>query len=272
VMAPTEHMVFYDEHPFDWTPFDGTAKIRSVLSPALVEFIETLDSNSLILDVGCGPGRVLGFLVKRGLRCVGIDRSSVSIELAVSRYGSPGVVADNLRLPVADAIADVIISDGVIHHTEDPYAAFVENLRTLKPGGRMYLAVYKPFGRYPRLYRFPGALIRRGLQHGWSRPLVIVFAQVPYFLVHLIRSGGERTWNGTINLFYDYFVTPKVVFLARQVVEEWCVKQQIRIVRYDENRRQNVHSFLFVKEPHSTSRSDLGKRGAGDMPLARDGM
>ncbi len=136
----------------------------------------------------------------------------------------------------------------------------------------MYLAVYKPFGRYRRLYRFPGSLIRRGLQHGWSRPLVIVFAQVPYFLVHFVRSGGKRTWSGTINLFYDYFVTPKVVFLARQVVEEWCVKQQIRIVRYDENRRQNVHSFIFVKEPHSTRRSDLGKRGAGDMPLARDGM
>ena len=271
-MVPTERMVFYDEHPFDWTPFDGTAKIQSVVSPPLVDLIETLDSNSLILDVGCGPGRVLGFLVKRGLRCIGIDRSRVSIELAVSRYGSPAVVADNLCLPVADAIADVIISDGVIHHTEDAYAAFVENLRVLKPGGRMYLAVYKPFGRYPRLYRFPGSLIRRGLQHGWSRPLVIVFAQVPYFLVHFIRSGGKRTWSGTINLFYDYFVTPKVVFLARQVVEEWCKKQQIRIVRYDENRRQNVHCFFFAKEPRSSSPSDIVKRGAGAIPVASNGV
>src|SRR5271156_4612207 len=179
MLVPTEHMIFYDEHPFDWTPVDGTAKIRSVLSPPLIDFIETLDSNSLILDVGCGPGRVLGFLVKRGLRCVGIDRSRVSIELAVSRYGNPAVVADNLCLPVADAIADVIISDGVIHHTEDPYAAFVENLRILKPGGRMYLGVYKPFGRYPLLYRFPGAIIRRGLQLRWSRPCVTIFAQAP---------------------------------------------------------------------------------------------
>ena len=52
----------------------------------------------------------------------------------------------------------------------------------------MYLAVYKPFGRYPLLYKFPGALIRRGLLHEWCRPLVVAFAQVPYFLVHFIRS------------------------------------------------------------------------------------
>jgi SAM-dependent methyltransferase len=270
-MVPTERMVFYDEHPFDWAPFDGAAEIRSVLSPSLVDFIETLDSNSLILDVGCGPGRVLGFLVKRGLRCFGIDRSRVSVELAMKRYACPALVADNLCLPVADAIADVIVSDGVIHHTEDPYAAFVENLRILKPGGQMYLAVYKPFGRYPRLYKFPGALIRRGLKHGWSRPLVIFFAQVPYFLVHFIRSGGKRSWTGSLNLFYDYFVTPKVVFLARQVVEEWCMKQRVRIVRYDENRGQNVHSFLFVKESRSESQSEMGKREAGEVLLAGDG-
>jgi SAM-dependent methyltransferase len=254
-MVPTERMEFYDEHPFDWTPFDGAVNIQSVVSPLLVDFIDTLDSKTLILDIGCGPGRVLGFLVKRGLHSIGIDRSRVSIKLATSRYGCPGAVADNLALPLPDAIADVIISDGVIHHTQDPRRAFAENLRVLKLGGRMYLGVYKPFGRYPLLYKFPGSLIRRGLLHSWSQPLVVVFAEVPYFLVHFIRSRGKRTWAGSINLFYDYFVTPRVVFLGRQVIEEWCAKQSARIVRYDENPGHNVHSFLLEKESRSTTQS-----------------
>jgi SAM-dependent methyltransferase len=269
-MVSTKPMVFYDEHPFDWITPDDTANIQSVVSPALVDFIGTLDSDSLILDVGCGPGRVLGFLVKRGLRCIGIDRSRVSVSLAASRCGSPAIVADNLCLPVGDAIADVVISDGVIHHTEDPYRAFAENLRILKRGGRMYLSVYKPYGRYPLLYRFPGSLIRRGLQHVWSQPFVTVFAQVPYFLIHFIRSGGKRTWAGSINLFFDYFVTPKVAFLGRQVVEEWCVMQQARIVRYDENQRQNVHSFLLEKGPPSTSQSSEVQGATEAMQLASD--
>jgi SAM-dependent methyltransferase len=268
-MESTERPTFYDQHPFDWASPDGETKIRSVLSRPLGDLIEALDSNLLVFDVGCGPGRVLKFLTQRGLRCIGIDRSRVSVELAKSRYGSPAIVADNLRLPVLDSIADVVISDGVIHHTEDPHAAFLENLRILKPGGRMYLGVYKPFGRYPLLYKFPGAMIRRGLQLRWSRPCVTIFAQAPYFAVHFIRSGGKRTWAGSINLFYDYFVTPKVVFLGREVVEEWCVRHQARVVRYDENQRQNVHSFLIEKELCTSTHCDPVKNEIGEMMLGK---
>jgi SAM-dependent methyltransferase len=247
-MGATEPVTFYDEHPFDWVPADGSAPIETVVSRALIDLIERLDPASLVLDVGCGPGRVLGLLTRRGLRCIGVDASRVSLGLAVERYHRPGVVADNLRLPLADGCADVVISDGVIHHTEDPGAAFAENCRILKPGGQMYLGVYKPSGRYPWLYKYPGAVIRSGLRRGWSKPLVTMFARFPYFLVHFIRSKGRRTWAGAENLFYDYFVTPRVAFLKRGTVEAWCAKHGARVVVYDENRGGNVHSFCVVKE------------------------
>ncbi|HEY4879207.1 MAG TPA: class I SAM-dependent methyltransferase [Candidatus Acidoferrales bacterium] len=247
-MAATEEQTFYDQHPFDWTPADASEEINSVVSRPLVDLIQSLPLESLVLDVGCGPGRVLGFLAKRGVRCVGLDRSRVSIGLAVQRYGRPGAVADNLHLPLADGTADVVISDGVIHHTEDPQAAFLENFRVLKPGGRMYLAVYKPTGRYPILYMFPGALIRASERHGALKPLVVVFFRIPYFLVHFLRSKGKRTWAGTRNLFYDYFVTPQVAFLPRPLVEEWCKREGALVLQYEENRGQNVHSFLVKKE------------------------
>ena len=204
-MGATEQATFYDEHPFDWVPPEAGADIRSIVSPVLVDLIETLNPNSLVFDVGCGPGRVLGFLVKRGIRCIGMDRSRVSLGLAVNRYGCPGVVGDNLSLPFAAGVADVLISDGVIHHTDDPRGAFAEHLRILKPGGQMYLGVYKRYGRYPLLYKFPGDSIRSGLDHRWSKPFVVIFARIPYFLVHFIRSKGKRTWAGARNLFYDYF-------------------------------------------------------------------
>ena len=248
-MESTEPVTFYDQHPFDWVRPDSSESINAVVSAPLVELIESLAPTALVLDVGCGPGRVLGFLARRGMRCIGLDRSRVSIGLAVERYHRPGVVGDNLRLPFADAVADAVISDGVIHHTEDPQAAFAENWRILKPGGRMYLAVYKASGRYPWLYRYPGALIRAGLRHRWAMPLVAVLAQGPYFLVHFMRSRGRRTWAAARNLFYDYFVTPRVAFLPRGVVEDWCAKQGARVISYDDGRGANVHSFYLVKEP-----------------------
>lgn len=247
-MGSTEPKTFYDQHPFDWVPPNQHGSMRAVVSPALVDLIESLDAKSLVLDIGCGPGRVLGFLARRGVPCIGLDRSRISVGLAAERYNCPGVVGDNLRLPFADGSADVVISDGVIHHTEDPRASFFENCRILKPGGRMYLAVYKPAGRYPWLYKYPGAMIRGGLRNRSTRPLVTLLAQLPYFLVHFIRSKGRRTWAGAQNLFYDYFVTPRVTFLPREVVERWSENGGVRIALYDENRGANVHSFCLVKE------------------------
>src|SRR5580704_2289512 len=264
-MASTEQSTFYDRHPFDWVAPGRGTDIRSVVSPLLAELIERLDANSLVLDVGCGPGRVLGFLARREVRCFGIDRSYVSVGRAVEYYGRPAIVADNLRLPVPDAIADAIISDGVIHHTEDPYRAFTENLRILKPGGQMYLGVYKPYGRYPRLYKFPGQQIRSGLRRSWTKPLVFFFAQVPYFLLHFVRSRGQRTWSGAQNLFYDYFVTPRVTFLARDTIESWCSEHGAQVLLYDANRSSNVHSFVVGKQSAT-------KTGAGSKNGARSNL
>ncbi len=256
-MITTEPVTFYDRHPFDWAPAGDSAEMNSMVSRLLAELIQSLDTNSLVLDIGCGPGRVLGFLARRGIRCVGLDRSRVSLGLAIQRYGRPGAVGDNLHLPFADGTADVVISDGVIHHTENPLAAFTENFRILKPGGRLYLAVYKPSGHYPLLYTFPGGLIRWAQGRQWVEAWVTLFFQAPYYLFHFVRSKGKRTWSGARNLFYDYFVTPRVAFLPRQVVEEWCVQQQARIVQYDENRGQNVHSFVVEKEGPAKKRRDL---------------
>lgn len=241
-------MTFYDEHPFDWAPAEPSAQLGPGVPLLLANFIDAIEPQSLVLDIGCGPGRVLGLLRRRGLRCVGLDRSRVSLGIAVQRCAAPGVVGDNLQLPIATSSAEAVISDGVIHHTDNPAQAFAENYRVLKPGGRMYLAVYKPSGRYPFLYKYPGNIIRSGLQHSISRPFVILFAQVPYFLVHFARSRGKRTWTGARNLFYDYFVTPRVEFLSRSTVEKWAADRGAEILHYDENRGLNVHSFLVQKK------------------------
>jgi hypothetical protein len=108
----------------------------------------------------------------------------------------------------------------------------------------MYLGVYKSSGRYPVLYKFPGGMIRRGLDHGWSRPLVVLFAMLPYFAVHFIRSKGKRTWAGARNLFFDYFASPRVAFLDREMIERWCAASGARVLRYEENPGSNVHSFI----------------------------
>ena len=236
------------------------------MSRPLVDFIESLDPASLVLDVGCGPGRVLGFLARRGLRCIGLDRSRVSLALAVQRYRRPGTVGDNLHLPFADAAADVVISDGVIHHTENPRAAFLENFRVLKPGGRMYLAVYKPSGRYPLLYKFPGAWIRAGLRHGWSKPFVVLFFRVPYFLVHLFARKARALGRRRAIFFTIISSRRRSRSCPARLSRTGAPRKALASCIIRKIAAQNVHSFLLLKEaarPERASRFRFAFRSRG---------
>lgn len=141
-------------------------------------------------------------------------------------------------------MADLAISDGVIHHTSDPYRAFGENGRVLKSGGLIYLAIYKPGGGYEYFYKYPGRVIRWALKQRFTRLSVNLFAFIPYYLIHLVRSGGKRSLNGVQNLFYDYFASPVMSFISREAIERWCRGFGLDLLQYSSNPTSNVHSFV----------------------------
>jgi SAM-dependent methyltransferase len=247
-MSLVKETTFYDEHPFDWFESYRGEERRKVISPLLLEVIDALPKDSLVLDVGCGPGRVLSYLGFRGVRCIGLDRSAASIAIIVGRHGLHGAVADNLRLPVLDAVTDLVITDGVMHHTGDPPRAFAEDCRIVKPGGRLYVAVYRPGGRYEFLYHYPGWFVRRMVRSRATRWIADASVFPLYFLAHNLKSNGKVSWQGARNLFYDYFASPHVAFLSREDVEALGAANDMELLRYDENRNQNVHCFEFRKK------------------------
>jgi SAM-dependent methyltransferase len=247
-MGLVKESTFYDDHPFDWFESYQGEDRRKVISPLLLEVIDAIPNGSLVLDVGCGPGRVLSYLGFRGVKCIGLDRSANSISLIVSRYKLPGAVADNLRLPIRNEAADVVITDGVLHHTDDPSRAFTEDCRIVKPGGKFYLAVYRPGGRYEFLYKYPGSIIRALVKHPATRWIAHSTALPVYFSAHWLKSGRKVTWRGARNLFYDYFMSPTVEFLQSKTVEDWGTAHGMKLLRYDRNPNQNVHCFLFQKQ------------------------
>jgi SAM-dependent methyltransferase len=57
------------------------------------------------------------------------------------------------RSPFADSTFDVIISNGVRHHTADPAGAFQALAAKLKPDGVFILGLYNSLGRLPTLWR-----------------------------------------------------------------------------------------------------------------------
>ncbi len=74
----------------------------------------------LTLDVGCGEGRLLRVLAARGHRVLGID-ASPTLARAVRTHPQPQpvVIADAVRLPLADGAADLAVAHMSLQDVDD---------------------------------------------------------------------------------------------------------------------------------------------------------
>lgn len=105
------------------------------------------DRDATVLDVGCGPGRVLAFLAARGYRRIeGFDRDPDAVRTAQSRVTAPITVEDDWArfLDGRAGAFDLIVLKDVIYYL--PRAQAVDALRAvrraLKPGGRVIVEVF----------------------------------------------------------------------------------------------------------------------------------
>jgi SAM-dependent methyltransferase len=101
-----------------------------------------LTSESVIADVGCGPGISSRMFLENGNRVIGVDPNEAMREAAreyLSAYNNFEIVdgrSDATMLP--DAIVDLVIAAQAFHWFE-PEATRAEFRRILKPGGRIVL-------------------------------------------------------------------------------------------------------------------------------------
>jgi arsenite methyltransferase len=101
-----------------------------------------------LVDLGCGRGRdvvrAAGRVGPHGL-AIGVDHSAEMLEQA--RAAIPPVLAnvrlvrsDLAALDLADATADVVVSNCTVNHAPDKAAVYREIHRILKPGGRFVVS------------------------------------------------------------------------------------------------------------------------------------
>jgi ubiquinone/menaquinone biosynthesis C-methylase UbiE len=106
-----------------------------------------------VLDVGCGTGyfaRRISPRIEPGGTVVGIDPSRPMLDYA-SRHAPANctfLAAGAERLPFEEASFDVVVSSLAFHHfpVDRRAEAVREMFRVLRPGGRLFIADFRPPG------------------------------------------------------------------------------------------------------------------------------
>ncbi|MEU6369323.1 class I SAM-dependent methyltransferase [Streptomyces sp. NPDC046931] len=122
-----------------------------------------------VLDIGCGPGRLVAALAARGVRALGVDVSPAAVAGTRQRGGAAVRRSVFDRLPGEGRWGTVLLMDGNVGIGGDPAALLVRLRAVVAPGGRL-LAEAAPHDVDERLtVRVEDAHGRHGRPFPWAR-------------------------------------------------------------------------------------------------------
>lgn len=134
----------------DWDDvFAEKGKYFTNLHPDMEKLAKLFSEKGVqrILDLGCGTGRHLLFLLKKGFEVYGLDGSPNGLEIAKNWLAEENLSSEltcqkiEHEFPYKDGFFDAVISIQVIHHNllKDIIFTVDEIKRTLKPEGLIFL-------------------------------------------------------------------------------------------------------------------------------------
>ena len=184
---------FYEETPFP--NYQDHESVRSLIEKSRRgRYAQMLDEaipyNTTVLEVGCGTGQLTNFLGIACRRVVGTDLCLNSLRLGEQFRREHDLdricfAQMNLFRPAFRPESfDVVLCNGVLHHTSDPFGGFRGLVPLLRPGGIMVIGLYNRWGRLATDLR--RAIFR--LTGGRGRRLD------PYLRAAHLSRDKERAW------------------------------------------------------------------------------
>jgi SAM-dependent methyltransferase len=145
VGRPLAELLGYQQ---DWLSGIPEPSIASFAGAGNPFSVGTLRQGERVVDVGCGGGidsLIAARMVGSSGEVIGVDLTPAIVAKARDCAAAAAMANVDFRegfgeaLPVDDAWADVVISNGVLNLMPDKDAALREMARVLKPGGRLQI-------------------------------------------------------------------------------------------------------------------------------------
>ena len=251
-----EIKTFYYKHPFF---YNDPEKERLVMEELpLGRFVkEYIKEDSKVVDVGCGCGIKASYILKRikVKDYMGIDLSKESLNIA--KELNPEIKTLNLSntdlFSIPSNSADIVISDGVIHHTESPYTSFKEVVRIAKKGAKIYISTYNREHLFYWAYRLSAFLRLLRRIHLDIINKIVFF---PFYFMFWNQLGVillykkfkiislKESWA----MFNDNVITPKARYYYNDEILLWCDVHKVKVIESTDYIYGQMLSYVLEKE------------------------
>lgn len=185
----------------------GDIRCHPWLKASIDAFADTVGTRGPVLDVGCGPGTVTGYLAERGLEVSGVDLSPGMIAHARRLYPQCRFdVASATELELeAQSLGGVLGWWSLFNLPREVLPQVLASFtRALRPGGQFITATHVGDGDVARTEAYGGVPVR-WTTHRWQ----------PEQLVALIEQAGLHP-VAELRLPADEHVGPGVVIMAER--------------------------------------------------------
>jgi SAM-dependent methyltransferase len=183
-------------------------RVHSGEARSFIESVRPLAEAARVLEVGSGAHGLIFFFGAR-VR-VGVDPLAVEYRALFPAWQTEAqtVAAYGESLPFRDGSFDVVLSDNVVDHAEDPARIVSEMTRVLAPGGLLYFTVNVHHAVYS---------VAASLHAGW-RALGLDFEIAPFadHTTHLTLTRARRLFDGLpLRLLHESHNVEEAVRQAR---------------------------------------------------------
>ncbi len=97
-------------------------------------FVDNINSNDIVLDIGCGNGALTYDVAKKAKKIIGIDLNKNNIAIAEEKYSAPNInyIVGDVTKDLPNKKFDVIILSNVLEHIENR-VEFLKKIKDMTP-------------------------------------------------------------------------------------------------------------------------------------------